>query len=809
MKTNNLLKPLGIISLILFLLIKISTNIYASGIIHSSVSTYPVSAGVDYHLHRLIRSAGMVDIHVIEIDITAQGITLIPSVPSHGSRATTSRLLNNDGAIAGINADFFSMNQSPVTSMGQVITNGKVREASRGEAGYATFFLDQDHNPFIAYIQPEIHLINNNSVNLSIQTFNKFLPSFFSSAFDRTAMYNTAGIDARFPYTVKFVIDNGVITHISYPGETVDVPENGFVIITTEHYASYFTESVLVGHSATLRIQSAVDFDSILTAVSGAGKILENGVLTTYGYVVAPNARHPRSAVGISQDGSTVYLVAVDGRSHSIGATHSELASILQMLGAYTAMHFDGGGSTTMAVRRQNDVYTEVVNRVSDGSQRTVVNALGVHNHAPRGVLNNITIRTYPRGRVFLGDSINVYTLGLDHHLNTVTLPEDAVFTFDTFNFNRLSGNTFMPTSLGTAIFSLHYDEFSHLEEIEVLPLAEITPSVTMLELNTGQSVPIRFIGRSPLGQAATLSQVNVVAVPGELGTFANGHFTVTGTESGYLRASLGPIETFISINVNNQGHVAMPSATPFLNRFARDLPQIGPIESHDITMVGNVSLNNIIAMINNRYADITEEEIDNHQYIAGNLEEYIEGLIAAYEQIRNTALTNFVTNSNLSIFAGTSNADIDMVSHLNIITRQSGYNFRRVGNVAIANLDSRNGGLSNTTAYNWSFVNEVNQAGIQHFIIMLDRTVTSLPTFDRLMFEEAVENIATNNINVFVISTTNATTNSNFIRNGVTYINLGSLFDDQGNVNNNFASLRFRINGADIGFQLEHAFLD
>ena len=63
------------------------------------------------------------------------------------------------------------------------------------------------------------------------------------------------------------------------------------------------------------------------------------------------DARHPRTAVGFSRDSSTLYLLTVDGRTErSVGMTTVELAAMLQRLGAWQAMNFDGGGSTTMVV---------------------------------------------------------------------------------------------------------------------------------------------------------------------------------------------------------------------------------------------------------------------------------------------------------------------------------------------------------------------------------------------------------------------------------------------------------------------------
>jgi Phosphodiester glycosidase len=82
--------------------------------------------------------------------------------------------------------------------------------------------------------------------------------------------------------------------------------------------------------------------------------------------------RHPRSAVGISKDSATLYLVTVDGRRESdSGMSLAEMAKAMLQLGAHDAMNFDGGGSTTMVIEGK------VVNRPSDqAGERAVGSAI-------------------------------------------------------------------------------------------------------------------------------------------------------------------------------------------------------------------------------------------------------------------------------------------------------------------------------------------------------------------------------------------------------------------------------------------------
>ena len=113
--------------------------------------------------------------------------------------------------------------------------------------------------------------------------------------------------------------------------------------------------------------------------VGGWPRILEGGVNVA---ADAPSregtisrnaeARHPRSAVGLSRDGRTMWLLVVDGRSTtSVGMTLVELAHAMRAVGAWDALNFDGGGSTTLVIAGK------VVNAPTDANgERAVGNAL-------------------------------------------------------------------------------------------------------------------------------------------------------------------------------------------------------------------------------------------------------------------------------------------------------------------------------------------------------------------------------------------------------------------------------------------------
>jgi exopolysaccharide biosynthesis protein len=58
--------------------------------------------------------------------------------------------------------------------------------------------------------------------------------------------------------------------------------------------------------------------------------------------------RHPRTGIGLTRDGSTLF-VTVDGRrTTAVGMTIREFAIFMRALGAVWAVNLDGGASTTM-----------------------------------------------------------------------------------------------------------------------------------------------------------------------------------------------------------------------------------------------------------------------------------------------------------------------------------------------------------------------------------------------------------------------------------------------------------------------------
>lgn len=85
------------------------------------------------------------------------------------------------------------------------------------------------------------------------------------------------------------------------------------------------------------------------------------------------SARHPRSAVGLTESGEWVFML-VDGRNgmHASGATISELADIMRIYNIQYALNLDGGGSSEIIINGK------IYNWPSDGRERQISYGLGV-----------------------------------------------------------------------------------------------------------------------------------------------------------------------------------------------------------------------------------------------------------------------------------------------------------------------------------------------------------------------------------------------------------------------------------------------
>jgi hypothetical protein len=104
--------------------------------------------------------------------------------------------------------------------------------------------------------------------------------------------------------------------------------------------------------------------------------LVENGVNRGSTAKPATYTADPRTVAGVTQDGQTLILAAIDGRTtESGGMTLPEAADLMIGLNAWNAINLDGGGSTTMVLRYPGQS-PQIIN-LTTGWERPVAAHLG------------------------------------------------------------------------------------------------------------------------------------------------------------------------------------------------------------------------------------------------------------------------------------------------------------------------------------------------------------------------------------------------------------------------------------------------
>lgn len=162
---------------------------------------------------------------------------------------------------------------------------------------------------------------------------------------------------------------------------------NGTVVSPVRQFGSFPDPAITFDRNKLAKIDYINSLDpSIFDAVAGVGPsntdsdpgtmLVIDGVNNGATARVQPTTRTARTAVGINQAGTTLYMVTFDVGGASSGINLSELGSYMISIGAWRAINLDGGGSTSFSATLDNG--TVVQNTPSGGSFRAVASHLGV-----------------------------------------------------------------------------------------------------------------------------------------------------------------------------------------------------------------------------------------------------------------------------------------------------------------------------------------------------------------------------------------------------------------------------------------------
>lgn len=341
-----------------------------------TLRSWEVVPGVGARVWERTDYRGRVQLHLLRVDPDARGVQL--DYANKGpvrNGAPLTEILEKDGAVGGVNGDFFDISRTGAP-LGTGVDRERGLRHARSTYWNETFYLRSSGAPAIGTLPMETTIVQHPDIRVTNYNAPWVMPGglgVYTRAFGETPGY-WATQGQRTDIRVVQVRDGRVVSR------STSLPESGRV-----------RGSLLVGRGpgadalAPLRVGRRVTVERGMmgdptVAITGDTVLLRRGRVQ----VTDDGEMHPRTAVGIDQDSGDVLLLAVDGRQDtSRGLTMVELATVLKGLGAEKALNLDGGGSTTMVAKRPSG-RTGVINSPSDGAQRPVPDALEVTYRARR-----------------------------------------------------------------------------------------------------------------------------------------------------------------------------------------------------------------------------------------------------------------------------------------------------------------------------------------------------------------------------------------------------------------------------------------
>ncbi|MGW7685162.1 phosphodiester glycosidase family protein [Kribbella sp. NPDC054772] len=306
----------------------------------------------------------------------------------------TSDLVKSSGALAGVNASFFTFTANPTypgDPVGLGISDGKLLSEPLTDPTEANLVIDANSNKMVTGHLRWTGSVHNRftGAELPLEFINHppVVPTACATLPDQTACTVPGDV-------VRFTPEFAAATPAG-AGVEVVLDRRGCVARTSTTRGTTLTASqtslqatgqdttalLKVAAKGCLRTDLAVSDENGRTVplrhglygVTGRYQLTKNGEIVVPGGTGSFFDRNPRTIAGTTRDGKIV-LATLDGRqTTSVGTTMAETAAVAKALGLSDAINLDGGGSTAMALQDGT-----VVNRPSNtaGAERAVGDAV-------------------------------------------------------------------------------------------------------------------------------------------------------------------------------------------------------------------------------------------------------------------------------------------------------------------------------------------------------------------------------------------------------------------------------------------------
>ncbi|MCX4910723.1 phosphodiester glycosidase family protein [Streptomyces sp. NBC_00878] len=365
-----------------------------------------LAPGVQYTEYDIPAAKGVAHAHVLSVDLRNPRVSVDLLHPGAvAARATVSRLADAQGAVAGVNGDFFNITETQHpgveatgASVGPAIASGRTLKAAvpngqrfgpalpPGTSTRDVIGVGTDHRArldslaldgSVATAEAQLPLGGLNQYALPVGSVGAFTSDWGSVSrvratcgtdTDRAAPCSTDTHEV----TVR---DGQVVSSANTPGSGPIT--SGTTVLVGREAGAQQLRKLSIGERVVVRHQLVAASSRIPYRFVVGGYPVLRGGQPLVGLDTATAA--VRTAAGISDDGGRLLLLALDGAPEfRTGLTIAEVADAMRQLGSVDAFSLDGGGSSTLAARAPGSTTATVRNHPSGGAERPVPNGIGV-----------------------------------------------------------------------------------------------------------------------------------------------------------------------------------------------------------------------------------------------------------------------------------------------------------------------------------------------------------------------------------------------------------------------------------------------
>ena len=459
-------------------------------------ATQPIGPGTTLSTFSRVDPNGWLRGNALDVDLSDPRLTVGLLTPPHiGQVQTVTAMATAQHAFAGVNGDFFDINNTGAPR-GVEVSNGQLIKGPwtdpqpwRQSVGVDTNDIGRIVNAYLAgkvtLPSGQLPLDGLNQEQAPPNGLVVFTPAWGTAS---RAFYDVTRVH-------EVAVVNGVVAAAS-PGP---IPDNGFVLAGTGSDADLLA-ALNIGDPVAVTYGPRTDPANTFQALLGVRDVLiRDGQVQT----LDDTTLNPETAVGFSPDGKKMQLIVIDGRSTaSRGVTEQQLAYLMQQRGAYNAVVIDGGGSSSLVSRDAGTPDVWQRNVPSDGVEREVGNGIGLFAAPGSGQLTGIDLAT--GDKVFAGLHRQLKAIGHDEQYGPADLGVPRWFGAD--RDGLVTGG--QPGTLDVAVSA---KGITQRGKIQVLPtLARITATPKTVSLLAGQTGLVPVTGYDAIGDSAAIDPVDL-----------------------------------------------------------------------------------------------------------------------------------------------------------------------------------------------------------------------------------------------------------------------------------------------------------